>query len=186
MCSACGCDSGPPRRLFEVVCAVQNRVTRWFSPPIINPEKGRGTNTCWLGIGAGLLWIGWAGSPPFLYEWCLRTPFLFVWLVIQPNRRTRIAGRWQTTESGLRDVRPPTYTIFHCGGFSVPFSIAKPTLGGTTTPCRCPETHKKSEPLTQPPTQPTAHAATSRSHLTQPRASRSLCWFRRWVAGATS
>ena len=55
MCSACGCDSGPPRRLFEEVCAVQNRVTRWFSPPIINPEKGRGTNTCWLGIGAGLL-----------------------------------------------------------------------------------------------------------------------------------
>ena len=41
----------------SIVCAVQNRVTRWFSPSIINPEKGRGTNTtsCWLGIGAGLL-----------------------------------------------------------------------------------------------------------------------------------
>ena len=41
MCSACGCDSGPPSRLSEVVCAVENRVTQWFSPPIINQEKGR-------------------------------------------------------------------------------------------------------------------------------------------------
>ena len=74
----------------------------------------------------------------------------------------------RTADIQLRDVRPPTYIFFHCEGFSVPFSIAKPTLGGTATPCRCPETHKKSEPLTQPLTQHTAHAATSRSHLTQP------------------
>ena len=74
----------------------------------------------------------------------------------------------RTADIQLRDVRPPTYIFFHCEGFSVPFSIAKPTLGGTATPCRCLETHRKSEPLTQPLTQHAAHAATSRSHLTQP------------------
>ena len=61
-------------------------------------------------------------------------------------------------------------------GFSVPFSIAKPTLGSTARPCRCPETHKKSEPSTQGSLkQPTANAATSRSHLTQlPHATKGL------------
>ena len=95
MCSACGCDSRTPRRLFEAVCAVQNRVTRWPPPPTTNPERVGGQ--CWLGVGAGLLWIGWAGSPPFSHEWCLQTPFLFVWLVTQPNR---------------------LILFFHCGSFS--------------------------------------------------------------------
>ena len=64
---------------------------------------------------------------------------------------------------------PPLMVFFYCEGFSVPFSIAKPTLGGTATLCRCPKTHKKSEPLAQPLTQPTAHATYgSRNHLTQP------------------
>ena len=74
----------------------------------------------------------------------------------------------RTADIQLRDVRPPTYIFFHCEGFSVPFSIAKPTLGGTATPCRCPETHKKSEPSTQPLTQPRLTQPPNAAYLTQP------------------
>jgi hypothetical protein len=129
----------------------------------------------WAGLLAGLGCWGWAG-PQFFYEWCRQTPFSSVWLVIQPHRRTRIAGagpRRHTTE----DIRCPSFNemsvrplilFFLCKGFSVPFSIAKPTLGGTATPCRCPETHKKSEPSTQPLTQPRLTQPPNAAYLTQP------------------
>ena len=71
----------------------------------------------WAGLLAGLGCWGWAG-PQFFYEWCRQTPFSSVWLVIQPHRRTRIAGRWtektrpRTADIQLRDVRPPTYINF--------------------------------------------------------------------------
>ena len=131
----------------------------------------------WAGLLAGLGCWGWAG-PQFFYEWCRQTPFSSVWLVIQPHRRTRIAGagpRRHTTEdiqlSGYSIEGCPSahlYIFFRWKGFCAPFSIAKPTLGGTATPCRCPETHKKSEPSTQPLTQPRLTQPPNAAYLTQP------------------
>ena len=95
----------------------------------------------------------------------------FICVAVHPTKKTNTNRRALSVANDREQIeRCPSAHLyfFHCEGFSVPFSIAKPTLGGTTTPCRCQETHKKSEPLTQPPTQPTAHAATPRSHLAQP------------------
>ena len=112
--------------------------------------------------------LGWVAA---ILMRMVSTDTAFMSVAGPPTKQTNANRRALATLSVVgkprdRSVRP-LILFFHCEGFFVPFSIAKPTLGGTATPCRCPETHKKSEPSTQPLTQP-PHAAISRSHLTQP------------------
>ena len=87
------------------------------------PREREGTNTCWLGIGAGLLSLGWTGSPPSLYEWCRQTPFSSVWLVIPPHRQTPIAGRRRRLLKPWppeRGFRPPNYNVLFVNIDQVP------------------------------------------------------------------
>jgi hypothetical protein len=148
-------------------------------PTTSHHSRERRPTVCagWSGQGC---WLGWAAGAGLVHNSFMNgvdrhRSHLCGWSSNHTDEReSQGAGpRRHTTE----DIRCPSFNemsvrplilFFHCKGFSVPFSIAKPTLGGTATPCRCPETHKKSEPSTQPLTQPRLTQPPNAAYLTQP------------------
>ena len=137
---------------------MRNCGNRWFSPPSINPGKeGRprlrrrmGQSYCgWAGLHrvAAILYMNGVDRHRFdLCGWSFNhtdereSQHREAW----PPRK--LVGRMDISNQVLFEMLLKLYLYL--------LSIAKPTIGGIATPCRCPQITKSRNISTQPLTQP--------------------------------